>query len=129
MKKIFCTIAITACLASNALATDAGQEVFTASSFNKAISEDVEAVKEKYLEKNVVIKGTVSRTYISKYLTPCVELASDNPKITFVLPYGGITRGAGGLSNFKVGQNVTMTGILRGITDEIVVFKESKAVE
>lgn len=105
-------------------------EVLSAYEVSRAVSDDYDAALVKYENKTVVIKGTVGRTYISPFLTPNVELLSgDGAKVTFVLPYGGVTRGMGQLSDFKPGQEVTMQGRIIGIREDFIVLKESNVVE
>jgi membrane-bound inhibitor of C-type lysozyme len=107
------------------------QEVLTPYDLRKAVSDDLDAARARYLNETVQIKGTVGSTGMSRYMTPNVVLTDRGAEIICVLPYVGIAywnRNAQ-LSDFEIGQTVTMSGRVHGMSERAVVFKECEVVE
>ena len=109
--------------------TASQQDVYIASELIREVTANPEAAKTKYVNQTIKVRGTVGRTYTSRFLTSNIELVGEGRKVTFVLPYSGLNRGRSQLSDFKPGQVITMEGRVVGITDEVFLLKESVLVE
>jgi hypothetical protein len=86
------------------------------------------------MNKTVQIKGIVVDKGMSIYMTPYVELSENGKKPALarcVLPYVGIVHldRSAQLSDFEQGQTVTMSGRVHRLKENLVLLKESKAVE
>jgi cytochrome c-type biogenesis protein CcmE len=130
MKKVLTIIAFAVLLAWISVAYSANMEVISPFDLRKASIDNLDAAKEQYLNKTVLIKGVVVSTGMSKYLTPNVMLTDQGAEAICVLPYHGIAywnRNAQ-LSDFKEGQTVTMSGRVHNMTKDRVVLKECKVV-
>jgi len=104
------------------------QEVITPHDLLKAFIDNPDAAKAQYLGKVVQVKGIVISKGMSIYVTPNVML-SDHEEGTAqaicVLPRLDV----GKLSDFTVGQSVTMSGKVYNMSESRIVLKECKAVE
>ena len=118
-------------LAGQIIVFGAEQDVLTPYYLRKAVSDDLNAARDQYLNKTVQIKGTVVSTGMSRYMTPNVVLSDQGAEVICVLPYVGVAywNRSDQLSDFKQGQIVTMSGRVHAMSERAVVFKECKAVE
>jgi hypothetical protein len=107
-------------------ASGAEERAIAASDLLKAFTDNRSAAEEQYLGKNIQVKGTVVSTGISRYMTPNVELAEragGAVQAVCVLPRLDAEK----LSDFKTGQNVTMSGRVYKYYSGRMVIKECKA--
>jgi len=132
MKRVL-TILSLACvlLVLIAIASASNVEVISPYDLRKAAIDNLDAAKEQYMNKTVYIKGVVVSTGMSRYMTPNVVLSDQGEEAICVLPYIGIAywNRSAQLSDFEVGQTITMSGRVHGMTKERVVLKESKKVD
>ena len=131
--KRFPTILSLACvlLAMIAITSAANVEVISPYDLRKASIDNLDAAKEKYMNKTVYIKGVIVSTGMSRYMTPNVVISDQGAEAICVLPYIGIAywNRSAQLSDFNVRQTVTMSGRVHGMTKDRVVLKECKEVD
>ena len=126
MKRILAVFILgCALLVGSLTASGTEQDVLTPYDLRKAVSDDLAAARAQYLNKTVQVKGAVASTYVSRFLTPNVVISGQGAEVTFVLPYLDMPK----LSSFKQGQIVTMSGRVHVMSENTVLFKESKIVE
>jgi hypothetical protein len=130
MKKILSTFVFVCVLLAFASAVSGTEAVISPHDLLKASSGDLNAAKEKYLNKTVLLKGVVVSTGMSRYMTPNVVITDQGAEAICVLPYVGIAywNRSAQLDDFEKGQTVTMSGRVHNMTKERVVLKECKAV-
>lgn len=119
-----------------------GQEIIPIQNIANLARTNSATAKEQYMGKTIQFTGVVVDTGMSRFLTPYVDLSDrvgGNKMARCVLPYGGITRGRGQLSDFSVGQTVTMSGRVQAVFENDgnnypnisygILTKDSKLVE
>jgi len=130
MKRVL-AIFILACvlMAWVSTASSEGAEVISPYELRKAAKDNLNAAREQYLNKQVLIKGIVVSTGMSKYLTPTVVLADRGEEVICVLPYVDIPllNRKEQLSDYRQGQTVTMSGRVHAMSLERLVLKECAA--
>ena len=132
MKKILCAMAIIFCLAGYTRAAE--EKVYAPQDLPKAYAENPSEVRAQYLNKTVQIKGIVVDKGMSRYMTPYLALSENGEQPTparCVLPYSYLTFWAlsAQLDDFEIGQTVTISGRVHSLNENLVLLKESKAVE
>ena len=106
----------------------ASQEVISAADLFKAYQTNASVTKEKYLNKTIQINGVVVETYMSRYMTPNVDLsdrASGDVMAICVLSRLDM----GKLSNYTPGQTATFSGRVHAFGENRIIIKDTKPVE
>ena len=137
MKKMLCAVAVVVCLAGYAWSSatsGAAEEVFAPRDLPRAFTENPGGARAQYMGKTVLIKGIVVDKGMSRFLTPYVELSENGKGPAFarcVLPYSGMAyrNRSARLAGFEQGQAVTMSGRVHVMNENIVLLKDSEAVE
>ena len=117
-----------ACVLMVWVSTASGEAVEAISPYElrQASKNNLDAAREQYLNRQLLIKGVVVSTGMSRYLTPTVVLADLGEEVICVLPYVGISifdRKAQ-LSDYRQGQTVTMSGRVHAMSLERLVLKD-----
>ena len=106
----------------------ASQEVISAADLFQAYQTNTSATKEKYLNKTIQINGVVVQTYMSRYMTPNVDLsdrASGDVMAVCVLSRFDM----GKLSNYTPGQTATFSGRVHAFGENRIIIKDTKPLE
>ena len=132
MRKILAAVVVCGILllGLSTMSATSGTErsVISAHELRKAFDDDKNAAEARYLGNTISVEGVVLSTGMSRYLTPNVVLSDregGEVKAICVLP----RLDANKLSDFKIGQTVTMSGRVYRLSDRGVVLKECQAVQ
>ena len=137
MKRILCAVLMVVCFASYAWSTAtsrAEEKIFAPQELPNAFAENPNEARNQYMGKTVQIKGIVVDKGMSRYMTPYVELSKSGKEPTparCVLPYSGLSlwNRREQLSDFEIGQTVTFSGRVHVLNENLVLLKDSMAVE
>ena len=129
MKKILILLFAAGCFfMPSAIPMAFANEPITTSSLWEAFQAEPDAFREKYSGKQITISAIVDDTYISRYLTPVVQVVDkigDEARVSCVLPRSDV----GKFSNFKKGEKVKITGNFYSARESRIVIKQCQAAE
>ena len=129
MKKVLLTslLGLALLLACSSISV-ASQEAISAADLFRAYQTNTPATKEKYLNKTIQINGVVVQTYMSRYMTPNVDLSDRaNGDVMAICVLSRLDMGK--LSNYTPGQTAAFSGRVHAFGENRVIIKDTQPVE
>ena len=110
-----------------AIATES-EEVITAGDLFQAYKANSATTREKYLNRRIQIDGVVLQTYMSRYMTPNVDLSDRaGGEVMAICVLSRLDMGK--LTNYTPGQTATFSGRVHAFGENRIIIKDTKPME